>query len=213
MEKNLRRIRRWVERLSAACAGEAWREALMEAECLEAEVRTTREELWERARALPTERCGRWGAALKGLGIAFALSLAVALPVATEIERRVPVLAEVPGHFEWVAPDEESLLDALRQSLSESNPGRPLSRGIPPSPQRGASVAEAEEQGSGGAGAIPRPERERIVPRPIGGGAGRDSASGTPQTAAPRVEDILSLVQAGERAIRGSSRVVTILEP
>jgi hypothetical protein len=147
VEKNLRRIRRWVERLSAACAGEAWREALMEAECLEAEVRTTREELWERVRALPTERCGRWGAALKGLGIAFALSLAVALPIATEIERRVPVLAEVPGHFEWVAPDEESLLDALRQSLSESNPGRPLSRGIPPSPQRGASVARG-----GGAG-------------------------------------------------------------
>jgi hypothetical protein len=186
----------------------------MEAECLEAEVRATREELWERARSLPSEPCGRWGAALRGLGIAFVLSLAVALPIATEIERRVPVLAEVPGHFEWVAPDEESLLDALRQSLSENNPGRPLSGGIPgPSPRRGIAVAEAEERGNGGAGGGLRPERERILPRPAEGGSGGDAAAGAPQTAAPRVEDILSLVQAGERAIRGTSRVVTILEP
>ena len=45
MKKKIARIERWLNRLSAACETKRWDSALVEADCLSAEVREIREDL------------------------------------------------------------------------------------------------------------------------------------------------------------------------
>lgn len=56
MEKKMNRIQRWLDRCVTACKSGAWGSALMEVECLEAGLKSAREEIWAKAMIAPSVR-------------------------------------------------------------------------------------------------------------------------------------------------------------
>ena len=49
MKQKTARLQRWLDRLTAACENHKWKSAVAEADCLSAELKQVREELWDQA--------------------------------------------------------------------------------------------------------------------------------------------------------------------
>jgi hypothetical protein len=124
MERRIASIIRWLERCLAARRAGFPENALMDAECAQAEMDRLRDELWKdlktrhtlkrgvRASSVPLPvRALLWGAVAV---------LAAATPLAFE---KPDFVKEEPGKgeafsLEWVTPDEKTLLGNLRKRLS-----------------------------------------------------------------------------------------------
>ena len=118
--------------MTAACENKKWKSAVAEADCLSAELRLVREELWEKAeesaapkRSFSFRTCASFGA--RSFGIAMAIVCLCTFPIAVESGRPQNIAALPTGaenkfeEFTLVTAEEKELLQMLRANLKESN--------------------------------------------------------------------------------------------
>jgi len=205
MDVQLTRIQRWLDRLKEACRRESWHSAVAEAECLEAEVRRAREALWHRAEAevggeVSPSPWSRFRVFARGLALSLVALGSVALPLSLEADRPADFSAPLAqGDLEWITPDEQQLLQALRRTLSEQGAGR----GAPLPPAYAVSERPPRILTQGSALAPPG----RKVPSGLTGqGAPRPGKVQGVETVP--LEEVLALLQVGQRALRTEERPV-----
>lgn len=133
MKQKTARLQRWLDRLTAACENHKWKSAVAEADCLSAELKQVREELWDQAEneAAPRPaffRLRRYASFVaKSFGIAIVIICLSTFHIAVESgnPQRVAALATgAESHFEefaLVTTEEKELLQLLRKNLNESN--------------------------------------------------------------------------------------------
>ena len=211
MERHLQRVERWLKRCMAACKCGSWSDALAEAECMEAETKGLREKLWSAVEeeALGAEkRVAARGVftVFKVTTLAMAMVLPVVIPISLDPEARAPLTLPSMESVVLLSSTESDIINALRESLSSGNSGRVvLSVEIPednpvPASERGAAMASEK--------ALPSPKRAvEVTVRPV--------PSITEEKAeaerSPSVDDVLSLIQVGQRALRVSEPGVTVV--
>lgn len=203
MKKNITRMQRWLDRLSGACEKEKWNSALLEADCLHAELSKTREDILNEARkevlAAKEPAMGRRSLfmAARAAAVAVLIVCFASLPSAVEADR--PWSAESThtvyvkdDRLSWVTPEEEELLLVLRSEMSKSD-------------LTAANTAAKTQRTA------------EASPRNISRAAGKDTAKVSKTTAGNKAaggvnnEDLLALIQIGEKALRGDARAITII--
>lgn len=182
MEKNLKRVQRWVDRCIAACGSRKWDSALAEVECARAELESARDIIWERAsdsrRQLPVGQV--FALSFRSLAIALLVVMIAALPISTV--GYAPMGVDTDSlRLEWVTSDEQSVLSSLRASLSEMNFAR--------------EVQPGENGAISGNHVFPGAERHVSA-------APQEDASGV------ALDEILTLIEIGQRALRGEGIVI-----
>ena len=203
MKQKTARLQRWLDRLTAACENHKWKSAVAEADCLSAELKQVREELWDQAEneAVPRpaffrlRSCASFGA--KSFGIAIVIICLSTFPIAVESgnPQRVAALATgAESHFEefaLVTTEEKELLQLLRKNLNESN----------------IAIKTAEEKSPGlkknfTAKAVEKPVVQISAERPT-----------VKQRAENKIkaEYLLTLIQIGEKSLRGSEPAIKIV--
>lgn len=203
MKKNIERIQRWLDRLSSACEKDRWDSALIEADCLSAEVGKTREEIWGVVTGTREEKpspFGRHGVfmAMRTASVAFVIVLAASLPAALEADKPWPAVTNTvyvkEDRLSWVTHEEEELLLALRAEMSKAD--------------LIAAGAEAQARSAPAA---------RNTVRPAARGAVSDSnvvnaaKPETRQVSSITNEDLAALVQIGEKALRGNRPAIKVI--
>jgi len=200
MKKKIARIHRWLNRLSSACESRRWDSAIVEADCLDAEVRELRKDLCSLLDDPETSNhrvfsAGTVGMSIKSIGIAVFIVLASTIPLAVEADRpwgdvSAKVSAEKSSeHLSWVTEEEDQLIHMLRADLSSKN---------------GSFSANAEN----------------FKPAPVSSAKKTVKTTG-PQTLKTEVkertdtlvttEDLLALIQVGEKALRGRDSMIKII--
>ncbi|HOU32476.1 MAG TPA: hypothetical protein PK393_01420 [Synergistaceae bacterium] len=209
MERKIRRVQRWLDRCLEACRIGQWQAALAEMECARTDLDLARRALWDELSAVDKStrrRPFRGGAALRGALVGALVILAVAHPLAFDDPSGAPSPSLVPEIVAFVTRDEQSLILALRTRLGEG------------ALRQGAgewSQLSSEEEGALRRDAGARAAGRGVPPeRKSPSGAGRsavlkeDLPRATEGGGLP-AEDLLALVQVGERALRDASvRVV-----
>lgn len=204
MEKRLKRIQRWVDRCIEACRCRAWTSAIAELECARAELESASREIWEAAAGVelgsgrkktPFPR----SAFLHALPITAAVLLLAVGPTSIEsFNPARPTAAETAPTVEWVTPDEKALLENFRKSLSAGP-----AAGVP-----GSKSLEA----AGYAYPVAKKARKGSPAEALEKGAPAEGAS--PRGSVPiAAEDLLSLIQVGQRALRPEAESVRIESP
>jgi type IV secretory pathway VirB10-like protein len=216
MERNVRHVQRWLDRCLEAYRHRRHGAALAELESARAELEIAREKLVEelagrgRVRECPSGQLCRIGLT------AVILLLALALPTARlsdSVNTPPPFLALRPEgpSLEVVTEEERLLLENLRKkpALAESPPSdlKEAARENPP------LTARAEK-------AIPAPVQEETSPPLLRESNPAEAASSKPSTPdsdtldgkvpSPSVEEVLSLLQAGQRALQPSGKGIPI---
>ena len=206
MKKKISRIQRWLDRLSAACDKERWDSALVEADCLSAEVREIREDLAHMLENEQTSTAAIFSGSavtmsIRSIGIALFIVMVSTIPLAVESERPwTPQAVSVPLHnngeevLAWVTREEDELLRTLREDLSGQNIGRTAAQGIFSAPAKKGTVART-------------PEKEIIVSEKP---AVRESS--VRSEAGISAEDLLALLQIGEKALRGDTPAIKVIK-
>ena len=211
MDRHLKRVERWLKRCVVACKCGSWSDALAEAECLEAETKGLREDLWgaveDEALGVP-DRGMAYSAfsMLKITILAMAMVLAAVIPISFDPESGILEFAPQKESVVLLSSTESDIIDALRQSLSSGNSGKVVIS------VEMTEEAEAAESGGGIAMAA-----ERTKPAPKNTAAVR---TGLPQAQAeevakstrrPSADEVISLVQIGQRALRSSEPGVIVV--
>lgn len=204
MEKRLKRVQNWIDRCMEACRCKAWTSAIAELECARAELDSAGREIWEAA----TEEEAR--SPHRGLRTSKALLLHV-IPVTmmilllavgpTSIESFNPsgtLSFETGPSVEWITADERILLDNLRKSLSE---GR--SATVAASGQEKASTGTPSTRRTKGLSPAEAVESARGPIPPFSSQGGVSVAT----------EDLLSLIQVGQRALRPDGEALHVERP
>ena len=217
-DRRLRRIERWLRRLMSACGCGAWSSALMEMECMEAETKGLREDLWRTVECEenPAERRSLPSFFLAGarvLSIAMLIVMSSVFPLSVDPDRPPVFFEDKPGDL---TSSEGEILDALRQTLSGGNKGLTalyedaLAAGGDESAQTedmelraAAKIAPASELRRTVAKAAPAAELSRMTEEtaPI---------KEAPASREPSADDVISLIQVGQRALRVSERAVSV---
>jgi hypothetical protein len=206
-EKRLGRIERWLKRCARACQCGAWSSAMMEAECMEAEAREFRERLWSAAlrevsgaRAKPLKE--RIFSCVRVVSLSAVFVLAAGLPLSIDQDR--PFYGFQAESVALLTSTEGEILSALRESLSNRNTGTVvLSIELPEAPV----ISDEPRPGVAAARTTPIPARAPAVkivekapePAPV------------PAQTGPTVEEVLSLIEVGQRALRVSEPAVRIV--
>lgn len=200
MEKRLKRVQRWIDRCVEACRCKAWSSALAELECARAELDSASREIWEIAEGSKTESRNGWSLFPKGsLVHVFAVTLFILLlagaPTSTESFNPSHPVASEPGPLvEWVTADEKVLLDNLRKSLA----------GGTAAASAGPAVSSVRSVNKGGSPLTAKPAaslQQQAVPV-------------SPRVETPvQPEDLLSLIQVGQRALRPDGEGLKIERP
>ena len=203
MERRIAGIMKWLERCLKACRTGALESALMDVECARADMERLRDEVWtklERRHAAKTRV--RWS--LFSVKLAFWALTAVlfaATPIALPRERAARETEErrEAVTLEWVTPDEKMLLSNLRKHLSDSNalasvapPLQPMEELVPPLRQAVKSPAKRPEA---------RVRLNPVLPVLDTGGGEKESIP---------YDRIVSLVQAGERALKNEPPAIMV---
>lgn len=206
MKKNVARIQRWLDRMSSACEGHKWDSALIEADCLSAEVRKTREEILDSARGERKEKTWSGGRrrlfmALRTASVSFAIILAASLPAALEADKPLTSAVQTASvkedRLSWVTPEEEALLLSLRSEMSK---GDLITAG-----------AAAKTQARKPDGAASGNARNGSLNEARQGGGQEKARKETVAANGVTQEDLTALVQIGEKALRGNSPAVEII--
>jgi len=198
MERRVAGIIRWLERCVKAYKDGAVESALMDAECARADVETLRDELWKK---LEGRRCAqsrrfhpfRAAEALFGaIGIILITAAPLALP-----QDRLTRERRVEEYFtlEWVTPDERELLGNVRKRPEES-----LALIVKP---EAPVIPVAEVQTLPSRTVEPARRRSPELPSP------RDEQK-KPHEANLTYDSILSLIEAGERAMKNESPAIKV---
>ena len=143
--------------MTAACENKKWKSAVAEADCLSAELRLVREELWEKAkesaapkRSFSFRTCASFGA--RSFGIAMAIVCLCTFPIAVESGRPQNIAALPTGaenkfeEFTLVTAEEKELLQMLRANLKESNEAVRTAEKEAPSVKRKLTAKIVERQ-------------------------------------------------------------------
>lgn len=199
MTNKTARLQRWLDRLTAACENKKWKSAVAEADCLSAELRMVRDELWEMAeesvepkRSFNFRTCASLGA--RSFGIAMAIVCLCTFPIAVESGKPQNIAALPTGaenkfeEFTLVTAEEKELLQMLRANLKESN----------------VAIRKAEKE----APAAKRKLTARMVERQI-----TDVPEKAPAQRTDRIkpEELLTLIQIGEKSLRGDTPAIKII--
>jgi hypothetical protein len=208
MDRHLKRVERWLKRCVAACKCGSWTDALAEAECLEAETKGLREKLWG---AVEEESLGTGKRGIvyssfmvfKVAALAMAIVLAAVMPISLDIEARSGVFDEPAESVALLTNAESDIINALRESLSNGNRGRVvLTVEIPEkasAPARETGVAMASE-------------RTRAEPeRPVAEETPLPAAVAEKEDRHPSIDEVISLIQVGQRALRVSEPGVKVV--
>lgn len=203
MKRKIARLQRWLDRFSAACESRRWDSAIVEADCLSAEVREIREELWDMLENGETAKQGIFSRnavtmSLRSVVIALFIILVSTMPLAVEADKPLTAaVATAPAdsgseHLSWVTEEEDQLLEALRADLNNNNTSAIMFA---------ASPAPSAAKNTGAKKTLPavRPET-------------RKSTQGAVSDAGLDAEDLLALIQIGERALRGGDPVIKVIE-
>lgn len=216
MKKRIARVRFWLDRLSAACESGRWDSAAIEADSLTAEARQIRDDLWEKAGDAAVNDKYRnsrrqlsfW---LKSATVAAAIVLAATFPVALESERPLRPVAksgpEVPAleRLSWVSAEEEELLKMLRAELNKNS-----------------GAIEVKEIKAAKAPVKRAPQRPKAEPEKAA--ESKTVPVVAPLTKAPAVkepkveehaglneEDMISLLEIGQKALKGGKPAIKIV--
>ncbi|MDT8284625.1 MAG: hypothetical protein RQ767_03800 [Thermovirgaceae bacterium] len=187
MEKNLKRVHRWIDRCIAACGSQKWDSALAEVECAKAELESARETIWQKASGSgeqsPTGQI--FMLSFRSLAFALLVVMVAALPISTGGYAPMGVGRTGSLTLEWVTSDEQSVLKALRTSLSDMNFAR-----------------EAQSDSNITLPGI-RVPADQVRQQPA---VGREEAGADP------LDKILTLIEIGQRALRGEGSVIQKLK-
>ena len=206
MKKKISRIQRWLDRLSAACEKGRWDSALVESDCLSAEVREIREDL---ARILENEQTSASdilsrsavAMSIRSIGIALFIVLVSTIPLAVESERpwsaqyaSGPAKNSREEMLTWVTREEDELIRTLRTDLSGQNAGNTETANVfyPPLKKMTASVVKKDNVAVSEKPSV----REISVRSEVGISA----------------EDLLALLQIGEKALRGDAPAIKVIK-
>ena len=205
MKKKIARIERWLNRLSAACETKRWDSALVEADCLSAEVREIREYLTHMLEndAFETERLFSRSAvtmSIKSIGIALFIVLVSTIPLAVEADKpwaaqavSKPAKSAPQEMLAWVTPEEDELIRTLRADLSGKNAIKQTESVFLTPAKKRASLQLKKE--SIVFSEIPITQNIRVKPE-VGISA----------------EDLLALIQIGEKALRGDTPAIKVIK-
>ena len=199
MTQKTARLQRWLDRMTAACENKKWKSAVAEADCLSAELRLVREELWEKVeesaapkRSFNFRTFAFFGA--RSFGIAMAIVCLCTFPIAVESGRPQNIAALPTGaenkfeEFTLVTAEEKELLQMLRANLKESNEAVRTAEKEAPSVKRKLTAKIVERQITDVPEKVPAARPERIKP-----------------------EELLTLIQIGEKSLRGDTPAIKII--
>lgn len=203
MKQKMARLQRWLDRLTAACENHKWKSAAAEADCLSAELKQVREELWDQAENefapqpayLRFRSCASFS--VKSLGIAIIIICFSTFPIAVESgsPQRVAALSTgAEGNFEeftLVTAEEKELLRLLRKNLNESNIAVRAAEMKSPGLKKNFTAKAAE-----------KPAAQIPAERPTVKRRGENKI---------KAEDLLTLIQIGEKSLRGSEPAIKIV--
>ena len=206
MKKKISRIQRWLDRLSTACETGRWDSALVEADCLSAEVREIREDLTlklenDHAAARGILSRSAVTMSIKSVGIALFIVMVSTLPLAVESERprtaqNVSKPAQSNGEeiLTWVTREEDELIRTLRADLSGQNAGTAQTESVFSAPVKKRASAQVKK------------ENTEISEMP--------TVRNTPERSETGIsaEDLLALLQIGEKAIRGDTPAIKVIK-
>ena len=206
MKKKISRIQRWLDRLSTACETGRWDSALVEADCLSAEVREIREDLTlklenDHAAARGILSRSAVTMSIKSVGIALFIVMVSTLPLAVESERprtaqNVSKPAQSNGEeiLTWVTREEEELIRTLRADLSGQNAGSAKTEKVFSVPVKKKTAAEAKK------------ENAMVSEMPFA----LNTQVRSETLISP--EDLLALLQIGEKALRGDAPAIKVIK-
>lgn len=204
MEGRLRRIERWIERCIAAWRAGKPEAAMAELACAKAELDMAGEEMWRfcaskghHGKTVSPWRLVRPAGVLLGVVIV----LATALPLSKDQGGRIQRLSfDAPDlRLEFVTEDEGRLLNLLRESLSSTRE------------EQFADFQVSEPS-------LSRNEKAEMT-MPLRPEASSRSVSGTgeapisTEASSVPLEEFLTLVQVGERALRGEDSPIIFEKP
>ncbi len=209
MEGRLRRIERWVERCIAAWRAGKPEAAMAELACAKAELDMAGEEMWRfcaskghHRKTISPWRLLRPAGVLLGLVIVLATALPLSnLPLSKDQGGRIQRLGfDAPDlRLEFVTEDEGRLLNLLRESLTST---------------REEQFADFQVSGS----TLSRDKKAEMT-MPSRPEASSRSASGngeaplSAEASSVPLEEFLTLVQIGERALRGEDSPIIFEKP
>ncbi len=227
IDKRLSRIDRWLKRCMAACRCGSWSSALMEIECMEAETREFREALWDIAAEEAEGKIRRPLRASAFLGarvvvLALAIVMAVGLPLSVDQDRPFGGFASRGNSVAVLTSTESDILDALRASLSNRNADRvvlTLDRtGDEETATLSGSAVAAEEGPSRGAvpaRGVRQPGARSSKSGDVKGLSAVTAPADTPAQRTPpkepSVEEVISLIQVGQRALQISEPAIKVV--
>jgi len=173
---------------------------LAELECARAELDSASREIWEIAEGSKTESGNGWSLVPKGslvhiLAVTLFILLLAGAPTSTESFNQSRPVASEPGPLvEWVTADEKVLLDNLRKSLA----------GGASTASKGPAVSSVRSVNKGGSPIAAKPAAALQ----------QQAAQVSPRVEAPvQPEDLLSLIQVGQRALRPDGEGLKIERP
>jgi len=212
MDSHLKRVERWLKRCITACKCGLWSDALAEAECLEAETKGLREKLWSAA-CDDAQDIPDYGVANSLLAtfkitfLAMAMVFTAVIPISLDSESGVLEFAPQRESVVLLSSTESDIINALRESLSSGNSGRVVFS-IEETPEeittakqhRGAAMAtERSERASKTTASVSVEQPQTLVVEEI-------------KTArSPSAEEVISLIQVGQRALQSSEPGVIIV--
>ncbi len=202
MERRLQRVQRWIDRCREACRMKKWQMALLEIESAKADLEGVRRSIWERAEAEETGENPFFSVAgilFRRAGVALFILFLMAVPLGVG-ERPLLLAESEEKSLFFVTRDEKELLTSLRRSLSagalrfseadffrEEAPEQLRRNDLPEQTYVSASEVWRE---------APLSRKEKNPPRE------------TPERL--EIDEVLALVQVGERALRGSAIEVVV---
>lgn len=209
MKHKTARLQRWLDRLTAACENKKWKSAVAEADCLSAELRQMRDELWQQAEqsSVPQAAARIRGYAsfgVRSFGIALVIICLCSFPIAVESGRPENIAAlptNVKGDFEeiaFVTAEEKELLQLLRKNLNDGNiavRAAEVKKDTSPPAEKKLTARVAERR------IADIPQRTE----------GRPSARQKPQNERLQAEELLTLIQIGEKSLRGDTQSIRII--
>lgn len=220
LSRRLSRIDRWLKRCAAACRCGSWASALIEVECLEAETRGFREELWGLAAEEAEGRAGRplravFFAGARALVLALIIVILIGFPLSVDQDAPFKGFGAGTGSVAVLTSTESDILDALRESLSNRNADRivlAFDRAQDTAPESlppGAAMAGARTAPRGGSAQVTGVQAKPETPDAAG--AQVNTAASRENMREPSVEEVISLIQVGQRALRVSEPAVKIV--
>ncbi|MDO4987751.1 MAG: hypothetical protein Q4E17_01795 [Synergistes sp.] len=207
MNNKIGRLQRWLDRLGKACESKNWKSAVAEADCLSAELRQVREELWEEAEAktvgvplaLRVRKMCAFGT--KAAAIALIIVCSCAFPIAVEnmnggAVASLPVESvekEAKNELAIVTTEEKELIQLLRKNLAETK----------------TSLKKAEAQLNS-----KKNDKKTKVTAKAAEIAPKQITAPTMQINAEhsvKADDLLTLIQIGEKSLRGGESVIKMI--